>query len=103
ALVDPQPAGLLEEHPTYLVVGVPWRAMLFDGPRGYRRMLMDAGVLLNALGAATQGAGRVPVPVFDFYDDEVDGLLGNDGVERSVVAMLVTQPTGGEATDDRRG
>lgn len=92
---DPVTAPLLVEHPTFVLIGVPWRTMLFSGPRGYRRMLMDAGVLLNALGAAVLSQGLEPRPVFDFYDEELDELLGNDGVERSAVALLVArQPEG---------
>jgi hypothetical protein len=90
----PGPAAdlLVAPHPIFVVTAVPWRTMLFSGPRGYRRMLMDAGVLINALGSAAVGNGLSPRPILDFYDDELDELLGNDGVERSVLALLVLVP-----------
>ena len=86
----PGPAGdLVGGDPIAVVTGAPWRTMLFGGPRGYRRVLMEAGVLVNVVGSAAVSLGLEPRPIFDFYDDEVDLLLGNDGVERSVLALLV--------------
>jgi hypothetical protein len=87
----PGPAAelLQADHPVVVVTGVPWRSMLFSGARGYRRMLMDAGLLVNAVASGALGHGLSPRPIFDFYDDELDALLCNDGVERSVLALLV--------------
>ncbi|GAA4710284.1 hypothetical protein [Phytohabitans rumicis] len=87
----PEPAArlLAGDDPVLLVTGVPWRMMLFNGPRGYRRTLMETGVLVNLLGALAAERGLDPRPVFDFYDDELDALLGHDGVEHSLLALLV--------------
>jgi len=72
----------------FAVVGVPWRSMVDGGPRGYRRMLMDAGVLLDVLGGLAQHHGLRPSHVHDFYDDEVDELFYLDGLEHSVLALV---------------
>jgi hypothetical protein len=71
-----------------VLVGVPWRTMLGSGPRGYRQMLMDAGVLLDVLSGLARQAGLRPQPILDFYDDEIDALLHNDGLERSALALV---------------
>lgn len=75
----------------FVVTGVPWRTMLGHGPRGYRRMLMDAGVLVDVLGGLAMQAGLEVHPVLDFYDDEVDTLLQCDGLERSALALLAAR------------
>lgn len=75
----------------FVLTGVPWRTMLGHGPRGYRRMLMDAGVLLDVLGGLAMQAGLDVSPVLDFYDDEVDTLLHCDGLERSVLALVAVR------------
>lgn len=92
ALHPAAPAVDFDADLVLLVVGVPWRSMLLHGTRGYRRMLMDAGVVVNALGGVASARGLEPSPVYDFYDDEVDGVLGHDGVERSLLAMVAVRP-----------
>lgn len=71
-----------------VLTGVPWRNMLSHGPRGYRRMLMDTGVLLDVVGGLAMRAGLEAFPVLDFYDDELDTLLHCDGLERSALAVV---------------
>ena len=70
------------------VVAVPWRYMLFYGPRGYRRMLLEAGAVLAQLHSAEGSAGLKSCTHLDFYDRCVDDALMLDGVERTVVAVM---------------
>lgn len=88
--------ALLAGEAALVITGVPWRSMLGGGPRGYRRMLMDSGVLLDVLCGLARQAGYDPLPVHDFYDDELDTLLHCDGLERSALAVVVLRPSGPE-------
>ena len=76
-----------------VVSGVPWRNMLFDGDRGYRRTLIEAGALLSALGSLANTNGLLATPIEQFVDDEVDAVLRFDGVERFVLALVNVQPS----------
>lgn len=74
--------------PLLFLVAAPWRYMMFLGPRGYRRMLLDAGELLGRLRDVAADAA-VETSVFpDFYDRRVDHVLLLDGVERTVIAIV---------------
>ena len=77
--------------PLLFVAAAPWRYMMFLGPRGYRRMLLDAGELLGRLRDVAADAA-VEAAVFpDFYDRRVDDALLLDGVERTVVAIVALE------------
>jgi hypothetical protein len=67
-----------------VVVGVPWRYMLLQGPRGYRRMLVDLGRLLRHLEAPPDGARTE----LDFYDARLGAVLRLDGVEHVPLAVV---------------
>lgn len=74
--------------PLLFLAAAPWRYMLFLGPRGYRRLLLDAGELLGRLRDLAAGAA-VEAAVFpDFYDRQVDDVLLLDGTERTVIAIV---------------
>lgn len=71
------------------VVGVAPRLTALQGPRGYRRMLVTAGRLTDRLTrAVAEAAGGTPPVLLDFYDDRLHHLLGLDGVERAVQAVV---------------
>ncbi len=81
-----QPPGKAE---TYLfVVAAPWRYMVIQGPRGYRRTLMDAGGLLQHVARIGLDLNLSTASTVDFYDARLDGLLRLDGVERSALAVI---------------
>ena len=74
--------------PLLFLAAAPWRYMVFLGPRGYRRMLLDAGELLGRL-RDVAADGAVESAVFpDFYDRQVDDVLLLDGTERTVIAIV---------------
>ncbi|WP_156724697.1 nitroreductase family protein [Streptomyces apocyni] len=99
-MIDVAAAEALHTAQAALVLtGVPWRSMLFGGPRGYRQMLMDAGVLLDVVCGLAGQAGYEAFPVRDFYDDELDTLLHCDGLERSALAVVALR-TPAEADTD---
>lgn len=69
------------------LVPVPWRYMLLQGPRGYRRALFDVGRFLAWCERAVEGSLR-PDIALDFFDHRVDAVLSLDGVERSTAAIV---------------
>lgn len=69
------------------VVPVPWRYMLFQGPRGYRRAMFDVGRFLAWCERAVEGSLQ-PDIALDFFDHRVDAVLSLDGVERSTAAIV---------------
>jgi hypothetical protein len=71
--------------------------MALYGERGYRRALMETGVLVTNLCGLALESGLRPYPLVDFVDTDVDDLLGNDGVERfcaAVVPLAMPSPNG---------
>jgi hypothetical protein len=79
---DGRPGALL------FVVGAAWRYMALQGPRGYRRTLLEAGRLLQVLETAAGNDGGDLRVSLDFYDARLDRLLRLDGVERAVLAAV---------------
>jgi hypothetical protein len=65
--------------------------MAFEGPRGYRRALLDCGALIQLLSSLTARVNGTLAVTTDFYDRELDSVLGLDGVERTVAAVAVIQ------------
>lgn len=76
-----------DEWPVLLfVVGCPRRRMMLQGPRGYRRTLIDCGAVVSEIQGAL--ASTLVAVTYDFYDDLVNDVLDIDGVERAVLAVL---------------
>jgi SagB-type dehydrogenase family enzyme len=72
------------------VTALFWRTRFKYGLRGYRFALIEAGHLgQNVLLTAT-ALGLASVAVGGFYDREVDGFLGADGVNESALYALST-------------
>jgi hypothetical protein len=89
ALIPTLPSQGRNRVEAYLfVVAAPWRYMVLQGPRGYRRMLMDAGALLRCIERIGQEEKLSVAASLDFYDCRLDGLLRLDGVERSTLAAI---------------
>lgn len=63
------------------------RTMAKYGHRGLRYIFLDAGHIAQNLCLAAEALGGGACPVAAFYDDEINGLLGLDGEEETVVYM----------------
>jgi SagB-type dehydrogenase family enzyme len=59
------------------------------GQRAYRYVHLDAGHIAENLALAAASLGLGSCPIAALYDDEVNGLIGADGVEESVIYMTV--------------
>jgi len=57
------------------------------GHRGLRYVMMDAGHICQNLLLAAENLGLGACPVAAFYDDRLNGLLGLDGEEESVIYL----------------
>ncbi len=89
-----------ERSRTFLfLVGVPWRHMMFYGPRGYRHTLLDAGRFLALFEREATARELRPTVVQNFFDRQLDGFLLLDGVERSTLAVLALEETVLEETE----
>ena len=67
------------------VIGNFARNDLLYGARGYRRTLIEAGRVVEAI---RQVAGELPRVSLEFSDRVVDGILECDGVEEGTVAVI---------------
>lgn len=77
----------------------PWRYALFQGPRGYRHALVEVGRVLMALAQVTPTHRLQLDWTLDFFDCELERLLGLDGVERTIGAAFIVNERA-ESTDD---
>jgi SagB-type dehydrogenase family enzyme len=69
-------------------------AAAIGGERGYRLALLAAGARWREIGlvAAALGLGTASTP--DFYDRELDALLGLDGIDRGVLMLIAIGAAG---------
>jgi SagB-type dehydrogenase family enzyme len=63
------------------------------GQRAYRYIYLDAGHVGQNLALAAVGLGLASCPVAAFYDDEVDAIIGVDGVAESGIYMTAVGRT----------
>jgi len=63
------------------------------GQRGYRYVYLDAGHIAQNLALASTALGLSSCEIGALYDDEVNGIVGVDGSEESVVCMCVVGRT----------
>lgn len=71
-----------------VIVGMPWRRMVFDGQRGYRNMLLEAGMLLEKVSQADK-ENYITIRIHNnFYDNQVNRFLNLDGVESYVLSIV---------------
>jgi SagB-type dehydrogenase family enzyme len=67
------------------LTGILWRTAWKYGARGYRHLFWDAGTMLANLLELAPGETRV---LTGFIDDEVNAVLGVDGVNEAALALL---------------
>lgn len=80
--------GFLAQAPVNFVwTAIFRRTMAKYGHRGLRYILLDAGHICQNLLLAAGFLGLGGCPVAAFFDDEVNGLLGVDGQEESVLYL----------------
>jgi SagB-type dehydrogenase family enzyme len=67
------------------LTGILWRTAWKYGARGYRHLFWDAGTMLANLLELAPRDTRV---LTGFVDDEVNAVLGVDGIDEAVLALL---------------
>lgn len=89
-----QPRCRREARYLILYTGFPWRYMAFQGPRGYRRMLVELGEQISNVERVLQFAGLTAATSLDFYDVTIESLLGFDGIETTLLATTTVFGSG---------
>ena len=77
-----------------VLVGVPWRSMRKYGPRGLRFVFHEAGGIAGYMHLAATALGVGSSDCASYYDDQVNGALGLDGLSRLAIhTILLGTPT----------
>jgi SagB-type dehydrogenase family enzyme len=85
-LRDEDIRGALGGGETILALtGILWRTAWKYDARGYRHLFWDAGTMLANLLELAPGEARV---VTGFVDDDVNRVLGIDGIDEAALALL---------------
>lgn len=77
-----------------LVSSVFFRSTFKYGDRGYRFVLLEAGHLAQNAVLACTGLGLAAAPIGGYADRRVDRLLGVDGLNESVVYLILVGSEG---------
>jgi hypothetical protein len=80
------PAG--DASPLLLIMGSFARNDILFGARGYRRTLLEAGRLAEAIGVQARCLGLEARPVYDFLDRDIDAVMEADGVELGCLVVF---------------
>ena len=72
----------------FVLTGIPWRTTWKYGPRGYRHLYWDGGMIVANLLALAASAGHPSEVVAGFADDEVNALAGVDGRTEMALAVV---------------
>jgi SagB-type dehydrogenase family enzyme len=67
------------------LTGILWRTAWKYGDRGYRHLFWDAGTMLANLLELADREARV---ITGFVDDDLNGVLGVDGIDEAALALL---------------
>lgn len=77
----------------FIMIATFWRTMAKYGPRGYRYVLQESGHIAQNFYLAACALDLGCVAVEAFYDDEINDLIGLDGVEQATVyTVFVGKP-----------
>ncbi|MBW3590159.1 MAG: SagB family peptide dehydrogenase [Actinobacteria bacterium] len=88
-LVEATEDDSLLDHPVILAVsGIPWRTAWKYGPRGYRHLWWDAGMIIANLMALADSAGLPSRVLAHFLDERVNHLIGADGQTEMALALV---------------
>jgi hypothetical protein len=85
----------LPDGPIVFVIGCFARNDVLWGPRGYRRTLLDAGMLAGRVLEAARQSGLSPRAIYEFDDHRVDAALDVDGVEEGTLVAIELEVGGG--------
>ena len=78
----------------FIMTSTFWRTMAKYGPRGYRYILQESGHIAQNLYLAAGALNLGCVAVEAFYDDEINALVGVDGVEQAAIyTVFVGKPS----------
>ena len=72
----------------FLMAALFERSIFKYGARGYRFIMMEAGHVAQNLNLVTNALGLGSVNICGYYDQEVDELLGMDGLTQSTIYMV---------------
>ena len=72
----------------FLISALFERSIFKYGARGYRFIMMEAGHVAQNLNLVTNALGLGSVNICGYYDQEVDELLGMDGLTQSTIYMI---------------
>lgn len=88
-LVEARGDESLLNHPVILAVsGIPWRTAWKYGPRGYRHLWWDAGMIIANLVALADSGGLPSRVLAHFLDERVNQLIGVDGRTEMALALV---------------
>ncbi len=91
------PAAFADAQAALVVTAVWQRSAWRYGPRAYRRVLLDAGHLLENAVLAAPLEGQHVQPFAGFHDDAVDGLLLLDPAREATLLVAPLRPSGARA------
>jgi SagB-type dehydrogenase family enzyme len=86
--LSPYAGPLAESAAVVAITAVFWRSRFKYGARAYRFALMEAGHVGQNLLLAAAALGLEAVPLGGFFDREVDGLLGVDGIYEASLYLV---------------
>jgi SagB-type dehydrogenase family enzyme len=69
-------------------------AAAMSGERGYRRVLLAVGAMSEAIRLTATALGLAIVTTTDFYDRELDRLLGLDGIDVGALVLIAVGGAG---------
>lgn len=79
----------LLNHPVVLIVsGIPWRTSWKYGPRGYRHLWWDAGMIIANILALADSVGQRSRVLVQFADDLVNDTVGVDARSEMALALI---------------
>lgn len=89
----PAPEDALHNGPLLFLLGNFARNDLLFGPRGYRRTLLEAGRISEAVISHAMQLGLKIKPRHEFTDRDLDNILEADGIEEGVLIVFELNET----------
>lgn len=86
--LTPYPELVAEASAVVFLTATFWRSRFKYGQRGYRFALLEAGHVAQNLLLAATALGLASVPLGGFFDRQVNGLLGADGLHEAALYVL---------------